>query len=291
VKLIFAFLPLFISCILNAQQKVIPLYNGAAPGSENWNWEEKEFLAGPPMNAKVAYNVVKPTLTVFIPDSANGTAIIICPGGALRVLNIEHEGTKVARELNKKGITVFMLKYRLVRTTTEDPFQEALNSLKDTSKLKRDNNALISKMANDDAMIAITYVRKHAAEFSIDPSRVGAIGFSGGGSLAIRLSSSEKKEIRPDFAGIIYARYNSIDYPAVPEDAPPVFIACASDDTLAVPSNSLNLYKAWIDKKRSAELHIFTKGSHGLRGSQASRNWILRFTEWLDTQGLLKTKQ
>jgi len=182
---------LTLSASIAAQQKVIPLYSGAAPGSENWDWEEKEFLAGAPMNAKVAYNVVKPTLTVFIPDSPNGTAIIICPGGALRVLNIEHEGSKVAKELNKRGITVFMLKYRLVRTTTEDPFQEALNSLKDTSKLKRDNNTLISKLANDDAMTAITYARKNAAELKIDSSCVGMIGFSGGGSLVLNLLINE----------------------------------------------------------------------------------------------------
>ncbi len=103
------------------QQKVIQLYNGPAKGSENWNWDEKLFFVKIPLNANVAYNVTKPTLTVFTPDSANGTAIIICPGGARRVLNIETEGSLVAKELIKKGFTVFLLKYRLVHTLTDNP--------------------------------------------------------------------------------------------------------------------------------------------------------------------------
>ena len=276
--------------IPKAQQKIIPLYNGPAPGSENWDWEEKEFFVKTPLNANVVYNVSKPTLTVFTPDSANGTAIIICPGGALRVLNIETEGSFVAKELNKKGITVFLLKYRLVHTITGDPWEEAVNSLKDTSKLKRDNNALVSKMATEDAVAAIQYVRQHAAEYKIDEKKTGVIGFSAGGLLAINLSTNEKAALRPNFAGIIYSVFRHNEH-TVPLNAPPVFIACATDDVRAASTNSINLYGAWIASKSSAELHIYSKGGHGLRGSVESGNWIIRFTDWLDSQGLLKTKQ
>ncbi len=120
-------------------QQQIPLYNGPAPGSENWSWEEKRFFVKTPLNANIVYNVTKPTLTAYIPESANGTAVIICPGGALRVLNIETEGSFIAKELNKKGITAFVLKYRLVQTFSDDPWEEAVQSLKDTSRKNRDN--------------------------------------------------------------------------------------------------------------------------------------------------------
>ncbi len=280
---------LFFLCValsnhINGQQKVIQLYNGTAPGSETWNWEEKEFFVKTPLNANVAYNVTKPTLTVFTPDSANGTAIIICPGGGLRVLNIETEGSLVAKELIKKGITVFLLKYRVVRSTTDDPWQEAVKSLKDTSQLKRDNNALIIKLATEDALTAITYVRTHAAEFKIDPTRVGAVGFSGGASLVLNLSTNEQSGTRPDFSAFIYSVYRQ---KSIPLKAPPAFIACATDDILAPSINSTNLYNAWVAAKNSAELHIYATGGHGLR-TYPGNTWILRYLDWLKLQGLMK---
>jgi len=280
---------LFFLCValsnhINAQQKVIQLYNGTAPGSETWNWEEKEFFVKTPLNANVAYNVTKPTLTVFTPDSANGTAIIICPGGGLRVLNIETEGSLVAKELIKKGFTVFLLKYRLVHTLTDNPWQEAVNSLKDTSQLKRDNNALVIKLATEDALTAISYVRTHAAEFKIDPTRVGAVGFSGGATLVLNLSTNEQSGTRPDFSAFIYSVYRQ---KSIPLNAPPAFIACATDDILAPSINSTNLYNAWVAAKNSAELHIYATGGHGLR-TYPGNTWILRYLDWLKLQGLMK---
>src|SRR5881392_4453073 len=111
---------LIISSFAHAQQKVIQLYNGAAPGSEKWNWEEKENNKNM-WSTKVVYNVSHPTLTVFTPDAsvANGTAVIICPGGAFHALSINSEGSEVAKWLNKKGVTAFVLKYRLVHSLTD----------------------------------------------------------------------------------------------------------------------------------------------------------------------------
>jgi len=298
------FLPMLSALIavsLSAQQKVIQLYNGAAPGSENWNWEEKTFfvkdtatiinkgnkISIPPLNANIAYNVTKPTLTVFSPDSANGTAIIICTGGGLRVINIDNEGSRVAKELNKKGITVFVLKHRLIRSMTDNPWQETLNSLGDTAKFRADNGIIVRQMVNDDAITAITYVRTHAAEFKIDPTRIGMIGFSGGGPLVLDLSINTKSEIRPNFSAFIYSVYRPNETNSIPPNCPPAFIACATDDILAASTNSTNLYNAWIASKNSAELHIYSKGGHGLRGSTSSNKWIIRFDEWLLTQKFL----
>ena len=303
-KLIISLLLVLYTSVSSAQQKIIPLYNGAAPGSENWNWEEKTFFVKdtttvlvrgskffvPPQNGNIVYNVTKPALTVFSPDSANGSAIIICTGGGLRVINIDNEGSRVATELNKKGITVFVLKHRLIRSMTDNPWQETLSKLGDTAKFRADNGIIVRQMANDDAMTAITYVRNHAAEFKIDPSRVGIIGFSGGGSLALSLSINEKSESRPNFSAFIYSVYRPNEN-TIPTNAPPAFIACATDDILAPSTNSTNLYNAWVASKNSVELHIYSKGGHGLRGSAESRNWITRFTEWLGAQGFLKMKQ
>jgi acetyl esterase/lipase len=286
------FILAWLCCTIDSsgQQKVIALYNGPAPGSENWNWEEKEFFVKTPLNANVAYNVSKPTLTVFTPDSANGAAIIICPGGALRVLNIETEGSIIAKELNKKGITAFVLRYRLMRSITDDPWQETINSLKDTAKFRADNGSVVRQMVREDATTAMKYVREHAAEYKIDESRIGVIGFSAGGSLAVRLSLNEKPEARPAFVAFIYSVFNPSAYPAVPPNAPPAFIACATDDVLAASTNSAALYNAWIASKNSAELHIYTKGGHGLRGSVAAKNWINRFIEWLDELGMFSPR-
>ena len=288
MKLCFAFLLLFISCIINAQQKVIPLYKGAAPGSENWNWEEKQFFVKVPLNANVAYNITKPSLTVFTPDSTNGTAIIICPGGGFRVLNIEHEGSVVAKELNKKGIIVFMLRYRLIHSLTDDPWAEMMEVWKDTARRAQENIEII-KPAMNDMKAAIAYVREHAAEYKIDAKKIGIIGFSAGANLSVLMANGYTPETRPDFAASIYG--SRVPDKPILSDAPPLFIAIATDDQLASPSKSVQLYTDWLEAKKSVELHIYAKGGHGLRGSVASVKWITRFTEWLDTQGFLKPKQ
>lgn len=269
----------------HAQQKVVPLYNGVAPGSETWNWKEGETSSNP-MNMKVAYNVTKPTLTVLTPDTANGTAVILFPGGGFRMLNIENEGRLVANALTAKGITVFLLKYRVLQTKSDNPFQETLESLKDTQRFQQETT-LIRQLATDDALAALAYVRQHAVAYKIHPQKVGVIGFSAGGALAIRLATDNNLSYRPDFTAFIYSVYNPEAYDAVPANAPPAFIACATDDALAHPSNSMNLYKAWLEANRPAELHIYAKGGHGLRSTKASGAWIARFEEWLAAQGFL----
>ena len=281
-------LMLYVATSVLAQPTIIPLYKGAAPGSEGWNWKEGE-TSNTPMKMKVAYNVTQPTLTVFIPDSANGTAVILFPGGGFRVLNIEGEGAKVANALTQKGITVFVLKYRVLQSKTDDPWQETLNSLKDTQKLRAET-AMIRQLATDDATAALLYVRQHAADYNINPKKVGVVGFSAGGALAIRLSTDATTTARPDFAAFIYSVYNPQTYNPVPANAPPVFIACATDDALAAPGNSIQLYNAWLAAKQPAELHIYAKGGHGLRANEAAAMWINRFIDWLQTQNFMPGK-
>jgi acetyl esterase/lipase len=282
--------PIFILLFLlstgsSAQVKIIPLYKGVAPGSESWNWKEGE-TSNTPMKMKVAYNVTQPTLTVFTPDEPNGTAVLLFPGGGGRVVNIENEGSRVAEVLTKKGLTVFVLKYRVAQSKTADPWQETINSLKDTQALRKEMEP-IRQLANNDATAALAYVQQHAAEYKIQLQKIGIIGFSAGGSMTIRLATNKDQTSRPAFVGLIYSVYNPAIYDPVPADAPPAFIACATDDVFASSINSTRLYDAWIGAKRPAELHIFAKGGHGLRGSAAAANWTERFEEWLRTLNFL----
>ena len=123
VKPVLFILLISLSALVNAQQKVIQLYKGAAPGSENWYWDEKMS------KDSVVYNVSHPSLTFFLPDTsiANGTSVIICPGGAWDFLDIENGGFDIARWLNKRGITAFVLKYRVTHSLTDDPVKESIS--------------------------------------------------------------------------------------------------------------------------------------------------------------------
>ena len=124
-KFAFALCLLLTTANILAQQKVIQLYEGPAPGSESWTWTEAENNNNL-WKTRVVYNVSKPTLTVFQPEEgkANGTAVIIAPGGAFHALSIDSEGFDVAKWLVEKGVTCFVLKYRIARSLTTDPVKE-----------------------------------------------------------------------------------------------------------------------------------------------------------------------
>ena len=268
-----------------AQQEVIPLYTGAAPGSEQWDWEEGE-TANTPIKLKIVYNVKKPTLSVYRPDTANGAAVLLIPGGGMYVINIESEGSLLAKQLVKKGFTVFVLKYRTGRTITNDPWKEMLNNLKDTAN--RQKLASVRPLMIADAFTAMRYLRNQAADYGINPKKIGAVGFSGGGSLALELCTANNHNDRPDFVGLIYTLYRPAVHGAISANVPPAFIACATDDILTPPVNSIDLYGAWLHAKRPVELHIYARGGHGLRGSASASNWIRRFEEWLGEIVMIK---
>lgn len=262
-----------------AQQKVIPLYNGPAPGSESWSWQEKEIDKNP-FGYRYSYNVTQPSLKVYSPDSTqfNHAAILVIPGGGFRVLNIENEGSKIAHELTKKGYLVFVLSYRLTQSVTADPWQEMMDTRKVPAKSQTEI-ASTKKLAIEDAKMAMRYIRKNAKALNIDSNRVGCVGFSAGGSLAMELSISPQPEIRPNCSGIIYSTFKA-DSTISLTHVPPVFIAVASDDKIASPVYSTQLYTDLLKAGKSPELHIFSLGGHGLRLGH-SPSWIHRFIEWL----------
>ena len=288
-NLILAFI-LLTAISAGAQQKVIPLYNGPGPGSENWTWSETENDSNM-YHAHTIFNVSKPTLTVYPADSTTwptGTAVIVCPGGGFQSLSIMQEGYAVVKWLQKKGITAFLLKYRLNHTIGGDPYKQENN---DRAKGGDPDKAKIPAMALADAQQAITYVRQHAAEYGVLPTHIGIIGFSAGGYLSAAASINYTADNRPDFAATIYGGMPAQMMQNIPQDAPPMFIAAASDDTFGLELGSTALYNAWINTKHSAELHIYAKGGHGFGMNEQglpTDSWKDRFADWLKLEGFLK---
>ena len=279
----------FLFCLsAMAQNKVIRLYEGPAPGSETWKQEEKESTQNV-WQTRIVYNVANPTLTVVTAQKsvANGGAVIICPGGGFHALSIDSEGLDVARWLAAKGITSFVLKYRLVECKTADPVAELMSK---REKLDEEV-APIVKLATADAQAAIRYVREHAREHGIDSARIGIIGFSAGGSVVASAAYNYSPPSRPNFVAPIYLQYDWTLKGPVPADAPPIFILAASDDPLGLASHSVKLYQDWTAAKKSAELHLLSKGGHGFgmrKQNLPSDQWIDSFHMWLEAQGFLK---
>ncbi len=267
-------------------EKVVRLYDGPAPGSENWTHAEKENRTNL-WQTRVVFNVVNPTLTVFRADpaKANGTAVVICPGGAFFALSIDSEGFEVARALTARGVTCFVLKYRLVECKTDDP----------TTELMARGNldpivAPIVKLAMADGLAAIGHVRQHAKDYGVNPDRIGIMGFSAGGTVAASVAFNYAPATRPNFAAPIYLAYNwTIKPNGVPADAPPLFVLAATDDPLGLAPQSVSLYQDWTAAKKPAELHVFAKGGHGFgmrKQNLPTDHWIERFADWLEAGGV-----
>lgn len=278
------------------QPAVITLWPDVAPGSEAWSQGEQETYLPPPYDVRVVRNIAQPTLTAYLPapSLANGTAVIICPGGAFHFLSIESEGTAVAHWLCRQGIAAFVLKYRVLPTETRmDAF---VNQIQEMS-LHRENAGERMKQAEPlaiaDGQQAIKVVRKRAAEWGIAADRIGMLGFSAGGAVTVGVALQQEKESRPNFVALIYTAplYSAPSGAAlsVPADAPSLFMVLASDDPL-VAEASLPLYSAWRANGHLVEWHIYAQGGHGFgmrTQGLPSDYWIDRFAEWLQSQGFL----
>jgi acetyl esterase/lipase len=281
-----------------AQEKVIPIWPGDAPGSEKWTRQEATTAFG---NEPRVRNVVRPSLTPFLPKQGTktGTAVIVAPGGGFRFLSWESEGTKVAQWLSEHGIAAFVLKYRLVDTGgTDAEFRQHLQAM--TQILSRSNagesaggplddpeTKQVIEMAAEDGRQGLRVLRRRAAEWGITPDRIGIMGFSAGSMVATQAALQHDAESRPNFVGAIYGPPFG-EY-TVPTDAPPLFVLCADDDQLAA-RGSARLYLKWKEAGKAAELHIYARGGHGFgmnkRGLPVD-SWIERFGQWLDIQKLM----
>jgi acetyl esterase/lipase len=237
----------------------------------------------------VVSNVTTPTLTVFkpSPELKNGTAIVICPGGGFMALVIGNEGTDLAKYLAAKGVTAFVLKYRVAHTDGEAT-QEFGVLYEDKQKFG-ETMKTVQPLAVADGLAAVKYVRQHAAEWGVSPDRVGIIGFSAGGFVTAEVALHYTPEGRPAFVAAIYGGALSKDAP-VPADAPPMFIAAATDDSLGLAPQSVALYQKWTAAHKQAELHMYERGGHGFgmhKQNLPTDHWIERFTDWLQLEGFL----
>jgi len=279
---------LVVAVTVAAQEKPIPLYNGVAPGSETWTWDEKTIDVN---DMKITLDVSKPTLVPYLPAKPNGTAVIIAPGGAFHALAVGHEGAEVAKWLNKKGVTAFVLKYRLGHDDPAHPENNFMTLLQTNNFRKLDSiNSTIVPLAMQDGLTAMKYVRKHAASYKINPKKTGFMGFSAGGTVAMSVVYNASDENRPNFVAPIYAYEGAIIGSAVPTVKTPIFIAAATDDDLGLASHSVHIYQKWVDAKQPAELHMYERGKHGFgmrKQNLPVDKWIERFGDWLRMQGLL----
>ncbi len=282
-------LALLLSFSISNAQKVIPLYNGKAPGSESWNWKE-EVITVAPSSDRIIYNVSEPTLTAYLPEAskANGTAVIVAPGGAFHILSIDNEGVEVAKWLNSKGIAAFVLKYRVVKTQTDNPLKELSEKMMDSQSLDKENETVVP-MAMQDGLTAVTYVRSHTKELNVNPNRIGFMGFSAGGTLTMSVVYNATVESRPNFVAPIYPYGGAIIGNKIPTEKTPIFIAVASDDELGFVPHSIAIYNKWHEAKQPAELHIYEKGGHGFgmkNNNITTDKWTVQFIDWLKMQGL-----
>lgn len=288
---------------LRGQQQVIPIWPGVAPGSENWTYQEVDYFSK--SGARMFRNVVKPTLTVFPanPARANGTAVIICPGGGFRTLSWLSGGYDLGQWLSERGVTAFLLKYRLADTgATDEEFHQRMAILAGVEAVIKATagpnsppppdpvREKILPFSSADGHQAIKLVRERAAEWGVALNRIGIIGFSAGGLVVSEAMLHYTVADRPDFAAPIYgAPWVNVQVPA---DAPPIFIAVANDDYIA-SWTSVHLFSEWKAAGKSAELHIFSVGGHGfnMKNALPAHGWVDRFGEWLDVQGLMKPAQ
>jgi acetyl esterase/lipase len=238
-------------------------------------------------------NVRKPTITIYRPakDKDTGAAVLICPGGGYWNLYWELEGEEVAAWLNSHGVTGIILKYRVPRRPDEPKGEPARRPLQDAQR-------------------AVSLVRSKAKEWGIDPKRIGMVGFSAGGHLAIATATSfekrtyeptddiDKVSCRPDFAIAAYSGYlkaKDKDELApgirVPAGTPPIFLVHGGADIISDPNNSVLMYQALKRAGVPAELHIYAGAAHDFAVRKVDHpcgTWTDRCIDWLANQGLLK---
>jgi acetyl esterase/lipase len=266
-----------------AQPDAIELGTGPLPGAkvqESWHSQ---------YGSQFARNVTVATLTPFLPDpaKASGIAVIVAPGGGFRVLSMENEGWDVAKALADRGVAAFVLKYRLIQTPADlGELNGAIGAMLAAPRPTREEQLAALAPQIDDARAALALIRQRAAEWRVDPDRIGMVGFSAGAGLTMATVFAEG-EGRPAFIGNIYGSLNSADVPA---DAPPLFVALAADDPL-FGNSGFGLIESWRAAKRPVEFHLYEQGGHGFGmypKTTTSTGWFDAFASWMTMHGWMK---
>jgi dienelactone hydrolase len=291
----------------------IRLWPGKAPGSETWTLAETTTTSA--SGDRTIANVSDPSVTVFLPAPATstGAAAVVAPGGALRLLGWDNEGVKVARWLNERGIAALVLKYRTLQVAAFDATQagpersrgtpvgpraggaagavpaagiaarQELNIRKANANPAPDDAAIaeVLRMGIADAQQALRLARRNATTWRIDPARVGIIGFSAGGGVAVGTALAERSQASPDFLVSLYGP--SLQDVDVPAHAAPLFIAVGATH-FNVTNGCLALFAAWKAAGKPAEIHVYDQVSGGFgmspRGLPVDA-WPDRLLEWM----------
>ncbi|NNC34987.1 MAG: alpha/beta hydrolase [Croceitalea sp.] len=274
-------------------QRIIELPNSPIEGV-SWQNEEKEYYSQI-WQTQVVTNVSKPTMQVFTPnaDENTGAAVVIAPGGGLYALSINSEGNEVAKWLANKGITAFVLKYRLVPTGEDGVGDISKLSATNPNEIMKQVSKVISYSITD-GLNAISYVRKHAQSFGIDPNKIGFMGFSAGGAVTLGVSYQYVDGNKPNFLVPVYAWTDAMAVQEPKADAPPMLIICATNDPLGLAKGSIELYESMRNANKSVGLHMYSAGGHGFgmrKNGLPSDHWIERFYEWSIAEGLVPKNQ
>jgi acetyl esterase/lipase len=258
------------------QQQVVNIWPGAAPGSEDWTQKER-VIENTPVGT-VVFNVVTPTLTAYLPEPARatGTGVVIAPGGAFVALAISLESEEVARWLQARGIAAFVLKYRIMEKRGEGI----------PANMNMDE---AGKYGIADGIQSLKVVRQRAAQWGVAPDRVGLMGFSAGAMVTSGALLQPDAAARPNFAAMIYGGPFGV-MPAIPSKLPPMFLAWAQDDAVALRP-IVRFHEALESAGHKPEVHIFSAGGHGFgmkKQGTSSDHWIDAFYYWLEAQGFTK---
>ena len=301
MKLFASILFLMVSLRLAAQH-TIPLYPTSIPNSTAYSMKEIRMEKD---GQFLGYrSISQPTLAVYLPDEkvATGAAVIICPGGGYGMESYRLEGTIIADAFLKEGVAAFILKYRLP--------SDSIMPDKSVGPLQ-------------DAQQAIKTVRQRAAEWKVNPTKIGIMGFSAGGHLASTagthfsksyIPNDENISLRPDFMILIYpvismkdglthggSRTNLLGKTPSEEqitlfsndlqissNTPPTWITHTGDDTVVPVENSIRFYQELVRNKVPAEMHLYPAGNHGFVLKLPTSEWMQPLFQWMQKSGITK---
>ncbi|WP_438862390.1 alpha/beta hydrolase [Neptunicella sp.] len=272
------------------QPNAIEIGTGPLPDAKNKEAWHSQY------GSQFARNVTVATLTPFLPDpdKASGAAVVVAPGGGFMTLSMENEGWDVARALADRGIAAFVLKYRLNQTPADmADFQRSMQEMF-SGTARRPPRPEADQMKDrlapqlEDSSAAFALIRSRAAEWKIDPDRIGMVGFSAGAMLTMA-TALVGEDANPAFIGNIYGPLAAV---TVPDNAPPLFVALAADDPFFA-NGGFGLIKSWHDAKKPVEFHFYEQGGHGFGmypKTTTSTGWFNAFASWLTMHGMIEPK-